>query len=75
MIICDRAIEGKPISIEIEVGFDLGDIVYHRASEDGMRGIVTGYVIWPDGVYYRVTWGNRSESSHYYCELTSERTM
>jgi hypothetical protein len=60
----------------VEVDHGLGETVYHIASEDGVKGIVTGYLVRPFGLLYAVTWGNsRSESYHYASELTTDKPL
>lgn len=56
----------------IRVPFEYGEIVYHRAAAEREPGIVTGYSCRPGGVMLLVTWPDRYEKMHYFCELTTE---
>jgi heat shock protein HspQ len=53
--------------------FNLGDIVYHRVSEE--KGIVTGIMYRPHGVVYYVTWDHNSEGAAWDVELSSEKIL
>jgi hypothetical protein len=52
--------------------FDLGEVVYHRAAEEREKGIVTGIILCPHGIYYWITWPDRTEGRHYELELTAD---
>lgn len=75
MIISDPDIEGHPITLDIEVQFRIGDMVYHRAG-GGKPGMVTGYLIRTTGLVYQVTWGEAmGEIGHFGFELSGERPL
>lgn len=63
----------RPAVLTVRVAHHIGDLVYHRASEDPASGVVIGYHVWPGSLTYIVNWFDRSESQHFECELTSER--
>jgi len=56
----------------IPLPYDVGDVVYHRLADERHRGLITGIQIQPDGASYWVTWGDRHETRHYACELSTE---
>jgi len=75
MIISDpnADVEHSPHCIEIEVAWEIGHRVWHRATPDGDAGFVTGYLVREASIAYLVTWGNnRQELSHYGFELSGE---
>lgn len=56
------------------IEFPIGAIVYHCCNDDGIRGIITGITIRPNGVVYGVTWGeSMAESSHLAIELSDAK--
>ena len=58
-------------TIELELAFQLGDIVFLRVCEERDAGMVTGICLRPDNtVIYYVSWGSGGESGHYAIELT-----
>jgi hypothetical protein len=54
--------------------FELGETVYHRASPERLKGIVTGYLYRKDCLRALVTWGDtlHGEATHQVFELTTE---
>lgn len=59
-------------TIELQVAYELGDIVFLKIECERIPGMVTGLSIRPNGVAYSVTWPGRAESSHYAMELTTD---
>lgn len=55
-----------------EVTHPIGSVVYLRMRDEPMRGLVTGYHVWPDQLSYAVTWGNGNETTHFAIELSAE---
>lgn len=56
----------------LDPDFELGELVYLRVGDEDARGIVTGIVLRPHGCTFYVSWGNRTETEHYACELSRE---
>lgn len=55
----------------IRTTFAIGDLVYHRADDEGIRGVVTGVLVREYGVLYVISWGDtRKETEHYETELS-----
>jgi len=52
--------------------YRIGDVVYHKLSNDKWPGVVTGLLVRPTGTHYFVAWADCTESQHYDIELTSE---
>jgi hypothetical protein len=75
VIISDPDLVDRPLSLELQVAWLIGDEVYHKIAQDGGAGIVSGYLVRSTGLIYQVTWGNRQESGHFGFELTSERPL
>lgn len=49
------------------------DIVYLRTALERQPGMITGVVHrWKSTPVYMVSWGDRTESEHFECELTTE---
>lgn len=56
--------------------FQFGAVVYLRLDTDGTQGMVTAVKFMIDGgVYYEVSWSNRTTTSHYEMELTTVRSF
>ncbi len=54
--------------------WDVGCVVYLKvAPEEG--GMVTGYIVRPNGLAYLITWGDHEEATHWECELTEEKGL
>jgi hypothetical protein len=59
-------------TLQIEVEFETGEIVWHRNGESD-KGLITGYRISGNDVLYDVCWGrSREVDSHFDYELSSE---
>jgi hypothetical protein len=57
----------------VRLPYDFGDVVYHRAKADRVKGLVTGFCIRDNRILIYVTWGDtRGEEVHNQFELTSE---
>lgn len=52
--------------------FGLGEVVYLRVRNERLRGMILSVTFLPSGTYYRVSWANGTEGSHYPMELTRE---
>lgn len=51
--------------------YDLGEIVFHRAASDKIKGIVIAFKLYADGgMAYEVNWGDRASSTNFESELT-----
>lgn len=61
-------------TIKVNVAFLIGSFVYAVSDPDQVKGIVTGILITPLGVEYRVS--TRGETLYYYeIELSTEKTF
>lgn len=58
----------------VRLRFAIGDTVYHRLADSRTPGLVTGYIVRPNGCCYYITWPGRHESAHYDLELDGEYT-
>lgn len=56
-------------TIEVDVDYCIGEVVYLKVSNDNERGMVTSVVICPQAIMYTVTW-NGLVSNHYAMELS-----
>ena len=52
--------------------FGLGERVFLRMAEERQRGLVTGVMVVPGSLTYRVSWGDGRDTNHYAFELTRE---
>lgn len=53
--------------------YSLGDIVYHRACDDAVKGVIISITLYVDGgLTYEVSWGDKSNNKFYEAELTDE---
>lgn len=59
-------------TLEFDVMFGIGDVVYLRIRQEKVAGMVTGFNFRPDGIGYYITWEDASERMHYAFELSSE---
>ena len=51
--------------------YELGETVYLRHGDEGLRGVVTRLIVYADGcVVYGVSWGDRRDHDHYAVELS-----
>lgn len=55
-----------------KISFALGTRVYLKLNAED-AGIITGIIIRVNGVLYFVSWGDRSETTHYEMELQTEK--
>jgi hypothetical protein len=66
-------IERPQKQIIAEVPYAFGDIVYHRAGTEGVRGIVNCFVMTESEIRIGVVWGDDLQVGHHYAyELTDE---
>jgi hypothetical protein len=57
----------------LRLPFAFGDRVYHRARQDRVAGLVTGFIVRPNETTITVTWGDSlNECVHFFFELTTE---
>jgi hypothetical protein len=63
------------MQLSFHADYAVGDMVYHKT--DGAVGVVTGYLIRPGIVIYKVTWGgsDKCEGNHIVEELTTEKPL
>lgn len=56
---------------EFEARYTLGQIVYHRATTDRIKGVITSLKLYADGgMAYEVNWGDKSSDTHFEMELS-----
>lgn len=58
------------LELVTDAKFDRGDEVFHSQATVREPGIITSLKFSPDDCVYIVSWGNRTESTHYAEELT-----
>ena len=58
--------------MNINVDFNLGDLVFLKTDPDQKQRMITKISITPDGIYYNLNCGVE-ESPHYSIEITSDR--
>ncbi len=56
----------------IRLPFDFGERVYLRINPEKVAGMVTGFHIRVSSMLMSVTWPDRTETNHYFFELTTE---
>lgn len=56
--------------ITLDCAFKLEDVVCLTINKDCDPGMVTGIYYRPNGVFYNVSWSDRSNTDHYECELS-----
>jgi hypothetical protein len=54
-----------------EVDFPIGSMVYLKARDEPLRGVVCGYAIGPCQVTYEVYWGDGTDARYHGFELSS----
>lgn len=61
-------------TLRFDVAYDIGDIVYLKIAQERSPGMVTGYIIRPEGsaILYYVAWEDGYEKTHFALELCSE---
>jgi hypothetical protein len=59
-------------TLTLKLAFGLGGEAYLRTRPDRLPGLVTGLLVQPGAIAYRVAWGDGSESSHFAFELSAE---
>lgn len=61
--------------LHLRLAFPIGGEVYLRARNERLAGLVTGLLVSPGLVAYRVAWGDGSEGCHYDFELSEETEL
>jgi len=56
---------------KFEAKYTLGQIVYHRAAPEQMKGVVSALRLYADGgMAYEIIWGDRNSGTCFEIELT-----
>lgn len=63
------------MQLNVNVDFELGDIVYLKIDDSSNPGMVTEIRIFPGNIMYGVTWTNKELTPHYGIELTTTRNF